>query len=164
MGRLLFSGAVATKWQIIGGGGDITGSFNSGDPIIDLATWGDTQDVTHFSSSFDGESYRPFIGLCTQVTDFEPTMAIADADAFPMSIGRHYRVPSIPIQVETNRPQFVGNLVSAENSFLAGLGRKGTAHHRIRKIAERKVIAELVSNFIAPNQWCLLKKESFMVN
>ena len=90
-----------------------------------LSIWphgGATQDVTHFSSPLADEEYRPFIDLPTQVTDFEPTRPIAGEDAFPTST-----------QVATSRPQFLGNLVSAANSFLAGLGRKGAAHQRIRK-------------------------------
>ena len=121
--------------------------------LIDLVTEDGTTDDLIFCSSFAESAFNPIVDLCTQGTGGDEIAPISNAP----SVSGSFQTGA-PIPAETLlRGHFPTTRKVASN-------RIRQQRHRAKiqqgKIASRNEIAELVSNFIAPNQGRRQKNES----
>ena len=120
--------------------------------------------------SFMGSTRNPFIDLCTQVTEPENPPRTVDRSGHRISEpsapkarllhpGRFATVV-LPMTSPADPPsEDAPSLVRNAQKLEAGRIRSMRHRDKIKagKIAGREEIAELVSNFVAPNQGCQLK-------
>ena len=113
--------------------------------LIDLVTVEDSENDLSSCRSFVGSSFNPIVDLCTQVTGGGDIAPIK----FDQSVSGTLQTDA-PIPPEMIlRGHFTSDRKLASNRIRQQRHRSKLQH---QKIDDREEIAELVSNFIAPNQ------------